>query len=180
MTKLSKELKIRLVIFTILSVLICSSFFFYNSCETFINNLFYPSPVQNTKDCDLKVHFINVGQGDSIFIELPDNKTMLIDAGPTDSQDELIFYLNNIFKNNENRNIDYFVLTHPDEDHIGGAVAVFDNFNVKFCYRPSVFTNNEIVQFGFDDVEVNNESHYENTINKMYQENCESFITFAT
>lgn len=180
MTKLNKGLKIKIIIFTIISILICSSFFFYNSCEVFINNLFYPTLAQNTKDCELKVHFIDVGQGDSIFIELPDNKTMLIDAGPSTSQDELVFYLNNVFKNKENKNIDYFVLTHPDEDHIGGAGAIFDNFDIKFCYRPSVFTNNEIIKFGFENVETNNEPHFTNAIDKMYQENCESFITFAT
>lgn len=180
MIKLNKELKIKIIIFAIISILICSSFFFYSGCENFVNNIFFPTPINQTKDCELRVHFIDVGQGDSILIELPDNKTMLIDAGPSSQEDELILYLNKIFENKENKDIDYFVLTHPDEDHIGGADVVFDNYNVKFCYRPSVFTNDEVLNFGFVDVEINSEPHFETAITKMYQENCESIVTFAT
>ena len=47
----------------------------------------------------LKVHFIDVGQGDSILIQCPDSKNMLIDGGPTDAGSSVENYL----KNNTNR-----------------------------------------------------------------------------
>lgn len=82
----------------------------------------------------LKVHYIDVGQGDSELIQTPDNKTMLIDTGTNASATSLINYL----KSRDVRRIDYLVLTHPHEDHIGGADAVIKGFNVINIYMPKV------------------------------------------
>lgn len=180
MIKYIKEHKIKIVIFTIISILICSSFLFYNECEYFINNLFYPIPIKNTIACETRVHFIDVGQGDSILIELPDNKTMLIDAGPSNNESDLLQYLEKVFINKQEKVIDYFVFSHPDEDHIGGADKIFDNYTVKCCVRPSVFTNEEVIEYGFQDVEINTEPHFVEAINKMYEEQCQNIISFAT
>lgn len=76
---------------------------------------------------EFEVHFIDVGQGDSTLVITPDKKTMLIDAGTKESSKVLIDYLKNIGINS----IDVFVLTHPHSDHIGGAVDVMENFEVK-------------------------------------------------
>lgn len=64
---------------------------------------------------DLKATFIDVGQGDSEFVLLPDGKTMLIDAGEVVSGSTVAQFLTaqNIKK------IDYLVATHPHSDHIG-------------------------------------------------------------
>lgn len=64
---------------------------------------------------DLKATFIDVGQGDSEFVLLPDGKTMLIDAGEVVSGSTVEQFLTaqNIKK------IDYLVATHPHSDHIG-------------------------------------------------------------
>ncbi len=43
----------------------------------------------------LKVHFINVGQGDSVLIQTPEGNTMLIDGGPRESGPSLVAYLKN-------------------------------------------------------------------------------------
>jgi competence protein ComEC len=82
-----------------------------------------------TPSGQLKVHFINVGQGDSIMIQLPGGQTMLIDAGPSDS---VVSYLNqqNIKK------INYLVATHPHADHIGGMAAVIRAFDIEKIYMP--------------------------------------------
>jgi competence protein ComEC len=84
-----------------------------------------------TPSGQLKVHFINVGQGDSIMIQLPGGQTMLIDAGPSDS---VVSYLNqqNIKK------INYLVATHPHADHIGGMAAVIRAFDIEKVYMPRV------------------------------------------
>ena len=68
----------------------------------------------------LSVHYLDVGQGDSIFIELPNQKCMLIDAGENMYGKSITEYINNLGYTN----IDYLVATHPHADHIGSMSYV--------------------------------------------------------
>lgn len=79
----------------------------------------------------MRVHFIDVGQGDSILVQA-DGINMLIDAGPEASSDSLISYL----KKQKIRKLHYIVATHPHEDHIGGMAAVVRKFDVGRFYAP--------------------------------------------
>ncbi len=72
-----------------------------------------------------EVYFIDVGQGDSELI-IAGDKAALIDAGPGTAEDTLIAYLGQHV-----RTIDYLILTHPHEDHIGGADKVIKQFEVS-------------------------------------------------
>lgn len=74
----------------------------------------------------LNIHFINVGQGDSIFIETPNGKHMLIDGGPPKSGKKIVSYL----EKKGVQSIDLIIATHPDFDHIGGLPEVMNNFSV--------------------------------------------------
>jgi len=74
----------------------------------------------------VKVHFIDVGQGDSILIQTPDGKTMLIDGGPKSSGPGVVSYLKKLGITK----INVMVATHPHEDHIGGLIDVINNFIV--------------------------------------------------
>lgn len=81
---------------------------------------------------ELLVHFLDVGQGDSTFIELPDGKCMLIDASESEYADKIISYI-------EGRGytaIDYALATHPHSDHIGGMAEVIDAFDIGAFYMP--------------------------------------------
>lgn len=80
----------------------------------------------------LKVHFLDVGQGDSEFLELPDGKTMLIDAGTADAASAVVGYVQNLGYST----IDYVIATHPHADHIGGMAAVFGAFKVGEVWAP--------------------------------------------
>jgi competence protein ComEC len=78
---------------------------------------------------DLKVVFLDVGQGDSSFVRLPDKKTMLIDGGagePDMGRNVIAPYL----WSRGIKSIDYLVLTHPHPDHFGGLIYIMDNFKV--------------------------------------------------
>ncbi|HBL84587.1 MAG TPA: hypothetical protein DDZ99_06735 [Clostridiales bacterium] len=81
----------------------------------------------------MKLHFIDVGQGDAIFIELPNKQCMLVDAGDTTSGTLVVNYIKNLGYTS----IDYFVATHPHTDHIGGLPAIFNAFQVKSIYMPN-------------------------------------------
>lgn len=84
----------------------------------------------------LKVHYINVGQGDSILVQQGD-KNMLLDAGTNASTSSLMSYLRSL----NIKKLDYLVLTHPHEDHIGGADAVIKNFEIGSIYMPKITAN---------------------------------------
>lgn len=85
----------------------------------------------------LIVHFVDVGQGDAIAINLPNGKTMLIDAGPVDANTTLTNYLQtNVLHTKRKNFIDYFVITHPDSDHFGGAMRVLQNFSIGTIFLP--------------------------------------------
>ena len=100
-------------------------------------------------DNDFAVHFIDVGQGDSIFVELPDDKTMLIDAGPRSAGAAVVDYINGL----NYETIDYLILTHSDEDHSGGMPGVLENFEVKNIYRPFVLADNDKILTEPDDLD---------------------------
>lgn len=81
----------------------------------------------------LEVHHIDVGQGEAIYIELPDGTDILIDAGKTGSGDTVVNYLKNQESNIE---IDFLIASHPDADHVGGMQSVFKDLKVKNFYYP--------------------------------------------
>lgn len=84
----------------------------------------------------LSVHYLDVGQGDSIFIELPNQKCMLIDAGENMYGKSITEYINNLGYTN----IDYLVATHPHADHIGSMAYVVKHNNIGEIYMPKVTT----------------------------------------
>lgn len=80
-----------------------------------------------------EVHFINVGQGDSTYIELADGTDILIDGGESKYGTTVVNYLKNLEKNID---LEYVIATHPDSDHVGGLQEVFKQLDVKNFYYP--------------------------------------------
>ena len=76
---------------------------------------------------DFSVYFLNVGQGDSIFIETPSNYQILVDGG---RNEKVLNELGKIIPSHDNK-IDLVIATHPDADHIGGLIHVLNSFEVK-------------------------------------------------
>ncbi len=83
----------------------------------------------------LEIWFFDVGQGDSTFAKLPNGETLLIDAGNEFDGLPIASFL---LKNGV-REIDHFVITHPHEDHLGGADVVLELLKVKKIYTPTVY-----------------------------------------
>ena len=84
----------------------------------------------------LSVHYLDVGQGDSIFIELPNKKCMLIDAGENMYGKSITEYITNLGYSK----IDYLVATHPHADHIGSMAYVVKHNDIGEIYMPKVAT----------------------------------------
>jgi len=75
----------------------------------------------------LEVIFFDVGQGDAIFIEIPQKQQILIDGGETSIileklNQEMPFW---------DRTIDLIILTHPEHDHLGGLIEVLKRYQVE-------------------------------------------------
>jgi competence protein ComEC len=95
---------------------------------------FYIAPTESVTPY-LTVHFLDVGQGDAIFIETPDKVQVLVDGGPDGS---VVRELGSVMGSFD-KTIDLVVATHNDKDHIGGLVDVLARYQVAAIMR----TNNE-------------------------------------
>ncbi|TKC19444.1 MBL fold metallo-hydrolase [Robertmurraya kyonggiensis] len=89
----------------------------------------------------LKVHYIDVGQGDSTLFQVSDNGqeyTLLIDAGDF-SGDEVVEYL----QASGNKKINIAIGTHPDADHIGQLDQVIEGFDVEEVWLSGNTSNSD-------------------------------------
>lgn len=118
-------------------VLIVSFIVIIFSCLIFLNT--------KTRDGEMVVAFFDVGQGDSIFIQTPSGKQMLIDGGPNDKvmrglDKEMLMF---------DRSIDVVVATHADADHVTGLIPVLEKYKVTHIIESPVKGKTNI----FDDLE---------------------------
>lgn len=88
---------------------------------------------QNAPTSGLRVHYIDVGQADSILIQSPDNKNMLIDAGET-KEKAVLNYLNA----QGVKRLDVVIATHPHNDHISEMADVIKSYEIGSFYMPKV------------------------------------------
>ena len=118
--------------------------------------------VEKRIEGELRVHFISVGQGDATLIELPDGKTALIDTGngTAESDKALLRYLNAL----DIDRIDYLILTHLDNDHIGGVDELLDNKKIIKAFLPVNL------------VDSSDNTTYDILEGKLMRERCEYFV----
>ncbi len=89
--------------------------------------LLFSYTVSSARTPYLQVHFLDVGQGDAIFIETYGGTQVLIDGG---SGSQVLSELASVMPFGD-RDIDMVVGTHPDLDHIGGLTDVLEQYEVK-------------------------------------------------
>lgn len=82
----------------------------------------------------LKVTFIDVGQGDSILVQAPSGKTLLVDGGPEDAFPALLTAL----KTQNVTELDTVLATHQDADHIGSLDEAIKAYPVGAVYIPKM------------------------------------------
>ena len=83
---------------------------------------------------EVRVHFLNVGQGDAVLIETNNAGQVLIDAG---RGIKVLDELDNILPMHD-REIEVVVMTHPDADHVGGFIPVFRQYDTNTIIRSFV------------------------------------------
>jgi len=90
----------------------------------------------------LTVTFLDVGQGDAIFVETPSRRQILIDGGRDNS------VLRELGKHMSfwDKTIDMVVATHPDADHVTGLIEVFKRYKIDTFIRPGVKHDTPAVQ----------------------------------
>lgn len=76
---------------------------------------------ESTVKGDLELHFLDVGNGDSIFVRTPNGGTMLIDGG---NDDKGSFVLNYLRSQGITSDLNVMVATHPDSENIGGLDSI--------------------------------------------------------
>lgn len=80
----------------------------------------------------LEAYFIDIGQGDCIFLEAPDGTTMLVDAGDRGNFPIIDAFL----KERDVERLDVVVATHMHADHIGSMAQVIDSYDIGTFYMP--------------------------------------------
>ncbi len=135
-----RELKVKFAIMLIMAVILGVSCLFSSAIEKFLNigisgnsGKYIDATVLSSYD--MRLHYLDVGQADCTFIELPSGESLLIDAGTTATGSSVVEYIRALGYST----IDYFVLTHCDADHVGGAVDILNAFEVINIFRPLQF-----------------------------------------
>lgn len=107
-----------------------------------------PSPSSNpiVTSGELKIHFLDVGQADCIFIDYGD-VDILIDAGNRADGDLVVSYLNEL----NTDDLEMVIATHPHEDHIGGMVDVINNFDIERIVKPGISSLETVTSKNFEE-----------------------------
>ena len=98
-------------------------------------NFSLPNAAFSESAPEMRVHFIDVGQGDSILIQTPLDEVILIDGGPPEAGKAVVDYLDKLSIDA----IDLLIATHPDIDHIGGLPKVMESVRVKQILDTGIF-----------------------------------------
>ena len=96
----------------------------------YLCNNSYNGPMNDNNQ--LRVHVLDVGQADSIILELPNGKVMLIDTATSESVKQITSYIDRL----SIKKIDYLVATHPHSDHIGGLSGVISRYEIGQIILP--------------------------------------------
>jgi len=101
-------------------------------------------------DGEAAVHFIDVGQGDSVLVQT-NQGSVLIDGGDNHMGDRVVTYLRNAGISE----LTYVIATHPHADHIGGLIAVLNEFPVGTLIMPPVTHTTRTFERFLDAIENN-------------------------
>src|SRR3989344_7001708 len=97
-----------------------------------VSGVLWSIAIHENRNGILTITFLNVGQGDSIFIESPTGTQVLVDSGPN----------NNLMKQIStvlpwyDRRVDILVVTNPDKDHYEGFIGFLKKYSTNVVLEP--------------------------------------------
>lgn len=109
------------------------------------------SVIIKSRENDVKIHFIDVGQGDCTVID-DNGHCMIIDGGESENGDKIVNYIKGLGISK----IDYVIATHPHADHIGGLCKVIGNFDVNNIIMPDAVSSSKVFENFLSAVEKSN------------------------
>lgn len=148
--KKSSPIKLKSLIIAIIAIVLIVAiavavlyFAFPEAWEQIVDTLQSLSPSQDDDlswgNGTLQVHMLDVGQGDCIYIKLPDGKDMVIDCAnynnATSYREEIFAYLKNYIVDGT---IEYLMLTHCDSDHVYFMDELIYEYDVEKIFMPNV------------------------------------------
>lgn len=145
---MKKSTKQKIILGIILLLVIILLAIFVKSNNNTSNKLYENLNIDNSK---LNIFYLNVGQADSTLIMI-DGYTMLIDAG----NDSDGYYITEFLKSQNVNKIDYFIITHFDEDHMGGAYKILEELDIGVLYMPNNSSKTQTYQTFIDTINRNN------------------------
>jgi beta-lactamase superfamily II metal-dependent hydrolase len=84
-----------------------------------------------TSSRSLEMYFLDVGQGDAAFITTPSNEKILVDGGLNDRALGFLIWKYRLDDPNNHVTIDYMIVSHGDDDHIGGLIPVLKHNSIQ-------------------------------------------------
>lgn len=90
--------------------------------------------IRENRDGKMTVSFLNIGQGDSIFIESPTGTQVVVDAGPNKTIMKEISKVMPWY----DRHIDMLIMDNPDKDHYEGFISLLDKYSVDVEMEPGI------------------------------------------
>ncbi len=141
----SKKKLIVFLITLIIALIVAAVGYFFNQEE----DILPPPDVEDGST--IKVHFVDVGQADSIVIMSKDGN-MIIDAGTGSAEKDLKLYIDSLGI----KSFKYAIFTHPHEDHIGGADMIMKNYDVENVILPDETATSMVYNNMMDAIEASN------------------------
>lgn len=122
-----------MLLLTLLALVACAAYVYATRAAPAANGATPPTRVTG----ELRVHYVDVGQGDGIVWELPDGSIAIYDCGPpeaTDAENPLVAYLRGPLGRPEGSPIAALIASHGHLDHIGGCEELFASYQIESVY----------------------------------------------
>lgn len=143
----------------VIAALLAFSFSAFVLCGCSIDEFLYDDSYiteAELGETELRVHYIDVGQGDCALVETKFGN-ILIDAGTPDSEDEIVEYVDSLGITE----FEYAVFTHPHSDHIGSAAEIVERYTFNNIVLPDAVSTTKI---------------YENLLDAIANEACDVIL----
>lgn len=170
--KLIKRVLLGILLVCLLGLCIFSHFYPPEAWKYYVSK---PN-VSRRKSGELRIHFLDVGQGDSTLIEFPDGKVALIDGGEDSgyARRSLLRTLNAL----KIKTIDHLIVTHTDEDHCGALEELLKYKKVVNAYLPTAFPESGSTYASFF-ADVTKEAKCQNSSRNVQLTNADSDYVFT-